>query len=42
MLYILEDGKMFKLKSEDMQTKHWKELEYVLYLLEPRNEVCKN
>ena len=41
MIQFLEDEKMFKLRTEDLQIKHWKELEYVLYLLKPKNEVCK-
>ena len=37
MLYFLEDGRIFKLESEDLQTKHWNELKYVLYLLKSKN-----
>ena len=40
LLYFLQDGTVFKLTGVDIALKKWKELEYVHYLLDPKNQVC--
>ena len=41
MLYFLKEGKVFTLSEQELALKHWKELEYVLYLLNPNDRECK-
>lgn len=41
-VYFLEDGRTFNLSNVDLLNKSCKELEYVIYLLEEKNEVTKN
>ena len=41
MLYFLREGKVFILSEQELALKHWKELEHVLYLLNPKDRECK-
>ena len=41
MLYFLKKGKVFTLSEQELVLKHWKELEHVLYLLNPKDRECK-
>ena len=41
MLYFLKNGKVFTLSEQELTLKHWKELEHVLYLLNPKDRECK-
>ena len=41
MLYFLKGGKVFTLYEQELALKHWKELEHVLYLLNPKDRECK-
>ena len=41
MLYFLKNGKVCVLSEHDLDLKHWKELEHVLYLLNPKDRECK-
>ena len=41
MLYFLKKGKVFTLSEQELSLKHWKELEHVLYLLNPKDRECK-
>ena len=41
MLYFLRNGKVFMLSKQELALKHLKELEHVLYLLNPKDEECK-
>ena len=41
MLYFLKNGKVFTLSEQELILKHWKELEHVLYLLNPKDRECK-
>ena len=41
MLYFLKNGKVCVLSEQDLALKHWKELEHVLYLLNPKDRECK-
>ena len=41
MLYFLKKGKVFIMYEQELALKHWKELEYVPYLLNPKDRECK-
>ena len=41
MLYFLRNGTILMLTEHELLLKNWKELEYVLYLLELNNKECK-
>ena len=41
MLYFLKNGKVCVLSEQDLALKHWKELEHVLYLLNPKDREYK-
>ena len=41
MLYFLRKWRVFILSSQELAVKHWKELEHVLYLLNPKDRECK-
>ena len=41
MLYFLRNGKVSILSEQDLALKHWKELEYVIYLFDPKDSECK-
>ena len=41
MLYFLRNGRVFILSEQELALKHWKELEHVLYLLNPKDRECK-
>ena len=41
MLYFLKNGKVCILSEQELALKHWKELEHVLYLLNPKDRECK-
>ena len=41
MLYFLKNGKVCVMSEQDLALKHWKELEHVLYLLNPKDRECK-
>ena len=41
MLYFLRNGKVFMLSKQELALKQWKELEHVLYMLNPKDEECK-
>ena len=37
----MKNGKVFVLSEQDLTLKHWKELEHVLYLFNPKDKECK-
>ena len=41
MLYFLKEEKVLTLSEQELALKHWKELENVLYLLNPKDRECK-
>ena len=41
MLYFLRNGRVFILSEQELALKHWKELEHILYLLNPKDRECK-
>ena len=38
LLYFLNDGRVYRVKEEDIKLKLWEELEHVLYLLKVKNK----
>ena len=38
LLYFMKDGRVYKIREEDVALKIWEELEYVLYLLKIKNQ----
>ena len=38
LLYFMKDGRVYKVRDEDIVLKIWEELEYVLYLLKIKNQ----